>query len=173
MKLPETERLVFSDMTDGRWAEFLKQLTGAHETYLQYGYEESPSLLEAIAHPAPDVSYYSVLLKNNSTVIGYIEIGHSYGNLAFYIYPPYRRQGYAYEAASAIIDAFFEDELGIDSHIGLVAEVLMENEISQALIEKLGFCCEAVCMCQSSLGEDESEHQSLIRTKRYTLSGHS
>ncbi len=169
MQLPETERLVFSDMTDERWSEFLEQLTGAHETYLYYGHKETPSLLEAIAHPTAGVSYYSILLKSNGAVIGYVEIRHSDGNLGFYIYPQYRRQGYAYEAVSAIIDAFFKDELGMDSRMGLVAEILIENEISQALIEKLGFCCEAVGMQVALLDEGGTEENNMLKIKRYTL----
>lgn len=84
---------------------------------------------------------YSIVRKDTQEVIGTIRLKNDDSReveameLCYGIYPGYRRKGYAYEAASALISLVQED-----LHLDLVlACVLKENEPSVSLLKKLSF----------------------------------
>ena len=77
-------------------------------------------------------------------MVGYIGIlpyknDPEYGEIEFYIFHDYRRQGLCKEAMSAYIDSFFAGSLTGVTGKQVVAETLMENEAVMKLLENMGF----------------------------------
>ena len=123
---------------------YLSDLLSANDFYFQYGEPYSAELLEAIDFHSTDVVYYSIFLKNTQTMIGYIGIlpyknDPEYGEIEFYIFHDYRRQGFCKEAMTAYIDCFFTGSLTGVRGKQVVAETLMENEAVMKLLENTGF----------------------------------
>ena len=88
-----------------------------------------------------DVFQWSIVLKDNNKCIGQISCQESSSkNLAirdvgWFIDPNYQGNGYAYEAASAMLDYMFR-KVGIEEIRTCAAEV---NKSSYLLMERLGF----------------------------------
>ena len=61
------------------------------------------------------------------------------GNLEFYIFREHRRNRYAYEALTALLERFFDGTLTGKTYHTVIAETLAENEPSIRLLESLGF----------------------------------
>lgn len=86
---------------------------------------------------------YAIVLKCEHKMIGLINLQDEERavpayELGFVLNPKYRRKGYAYEAISSIMAAWFEQtdvEMFTASHFPY-------NEASKKLIQKLGFTCE-------------------------------
>ena len=68
------------------------------------------------------------LFEDNSRVVDAVEIGYG-------IHPEFQRQGYAFEAISALLH-LFQEELKLDL---VTAGILPENTASLGLLRKLGF----------------------------------
>ncbi|MDE5931939.1 MAG: GNAT family N-acetyltransferase [Lachnospiraceae bacterium] len=85
---------------------------------------------------------WTVLEKTDGKVIGRAGLswreGYDIPELGFVIGVPWQRQGYAYEVCRAILD-YGKEELGFTSFQALV---MVENEKSRTLCEKLGFAYE-------------------------------
>lgn len=86
---------------------------------------------------------YAIVLKSEDRTIGLIHLMEAdravpTRELGFRIHPAYQRQGYAYEALSALIAAWFQQT---DTQL-LLAGHFPHNIASQALIRKLGFTWE-------------------------------
>lgn len=83
---------------------------------------------------------YAIVLKSEDRAIGLIHLMEEdraipTRELGFRIHPAYQRQGYAYEALSALIAAWFDRT---DTQM-LLAGHFPHNIASQGLIQKLGF----------------------------------
>ena len=89
---------------------------------------------------------YVIILRNTNKVIGTINVSSddsravSSKEIGYAISPKYQRNGYAYEAISAMVNLLQKDLL-LDM---VVAGVLPENIPSMKLLEKLGFTREGV-----------------------------
>ena len=90
-----------------------------------------------------DQTRYAVVLKGEDKAIGIINVMEEYRavptyELGFSINPKYQRRGYAYEALSALIAAWFDQT---DAQMFLAGH-FPYNTASKRLIQKLGFTCE-------------------------------
>lgn len=85
---------------------------------------------------------YAVTLKGHESPIGMCGLIKREGlddvDLGFAFLPPYRAQGYAYEAAAAML-AYGRREFGLKR---IVAITSLDNEKSIRLLERLGFVFE-------------------------------
>ncbi len=87
----------------------------------------------------PDVHYRVVTLQDDQTAVGIITlIKRNYlehHDIGFAFLPAYARQGYAFEAASAVLT----DLLTSSQYSTILATTLNENNTSIQLLKKLGF----------------------------------
>ena len=89
---------------------------------------------------------YAIVLKENGKVIGAMRIWDENSRaveakeIGYMISPAYRRNGYAYEALTALFH-ILQRELHIEL---LLAGVLPESIASTSLLKKLGFCQEGL-----------------------------
>lgn len=139
-----TDRLILRPSNDDRDLEnYLSHLKAADEFYYQYGEEYSDELYNMIDFHSSGVIYYSVFLKEQNIMVGYVGVlpyqNSNAGEIEFYIFKEYRRNHYASEALTALIEWFMSAELNNKSEKKIVAETLSENEISCKLLEHIGF----------------------------------
>ena len=109
----------------------------------QYGMHYSEELEEAISFDFGDVIYYSIFLKDTDAMVGYVGIlpfedKEKIGELEFHIFKEFRRNGYGFEAATAIMESFFTGELTGEVMNKITASMIHGNEACQNLLEKLG-----------------------------------
>jgi [ribosomal protein S5]-alanine N-acetyltransferase len=87
----------------------------------------------------PDVEYQVVTLQEEQTPIGVISfIKRNYlehHDIGFAFLPAYAGQGYAFEAADAVLT----DLLKLKEHATILATTLTDNHSSIRLLKKLGF----------------------------------
>ncbi len=87
----------------------------------------------------PDVSYRVVTLQDEQTAVGVVTlIKRNYldhHDIGFAFLPTYAKQGYAFEASSAVL----ADLLKSNQHQTILATTLKENVSSIQLLQKLGF----------------------------------
>lgn len=86
----------------------------------------------------PDVKYRVVTLQDTETAIGLITfIKRNYldhPDIGFAFLPAYGKQGYAYEAASEVLNDLLEQA----DHTTILATTIPENSASIRLLKKLG-----------------------------------
>ncbi|MEP7321336.1 MAG: GNAT family N-acetyltransferase [Saprospiraceae bacterium] len=86
----------------------------------------------------PFRNYWPVLLKENNTPIGVIALIQrdylQYPDFGFSLLPDYYKKGYALEAAKAVLENLFNQDIHQIHGI-----TLMENQSSIQLLKKLGF----------------------------------
>ena len=154
---------------------YLSDLLSTNDFYFQYGEPYSDKLLNFIDFHSTGVIYYSIFLKNTQTMVGYIGIlPHEYdpaqGEIEFYIFHDYRRQGLCKEAMTAYIDSFFTGSLTGVKGKQVAAETLMENEVVLKLLESFGFKRESVGLRLSFSEDGGVDHdEAIIGTRRYIL----
>jgi [ribosomal protein S5]-alanine N-acetyltransferase len=87
----------------------------------------------------PDVNYLVVTLHDEKTAVGIVTlIKRNYlqhHDIGFAFLPTYAKQGYAFEAAAAVL----ADLLKSSQHQTILATTLKENVSSIQLLQKLGF----------------------------------
>lgn len=173
-----TERLALIPSEDERdLNNYISDLMLTNDFYFQYGQPYSAELLEAIDFHSSGVIYYSLFLKNTETMVGYVGIlpyedDPTCGELEFYIFRDFRKQGYAKEALIAFTNAFLTGALtGIEGK-QVIAETLVENEVVIKLLENMGFERQA-CGMRLTLNEDgEINHDNpVLGLRRYILNG--
>ena len=155
-----TERLNIVPSVEERDLDsYVSDLSFADDFYFQYGQPYSSELLNAIDFHSTGVIYYSVFLKDTRTMIGYVGIlpyedNPAYGEIEFYIFHDFRRQGFSKEALTAFIEAFFTGLLTGVKGTQVEAEILSENEPARKLLEVMGF--ERIsCGMQIAFNEEE------------------
>lgn len=89
--------------------------------------------------------YWAMIHKETGQLIGRMGFAVNEGTgdsiaFGYLVHPDYRRQGYAFEAAQAIL-AYARDVLQLPR---ISAEVHADNEPSIAFLQKLGFCKKSV-----------------------------
>ena len=143
-----TDRLILRQSNDDRDLEnYLSHLKTANEFYFQYGKEYSDELYNMIDFHSSGVIYYSVYFKEQDIMVGYVGVlpyrVDNAGEIEFYIFKEYRRNHYASEALTALMEWYLSAELNNKSAKKIVAETLTENEVSCKLLEQIGFEREA------------------------------
>ncbi len=92
----------------------------------------------------PDITYWTVTLKEANTAIGVITLIKrnylDFNDIGFAFLPEYSNKGYAYEAAKAVLSSLSEND-GIEN---ILAITLPGNTASIRLIEKLGLLFERI-----------------------------
>ena len=144
-----TDRLILRQSNDDRDLEnYLSHLKTANEFYFQYGKEYSDELYNMIDFHSSGVIYYSVYLKEQDIMVGYVGVlpyrGDNAGEIEFHIFKEHRRNHYASEALTALIKWYMSAELNNKSEKKIIAETLSDNEISCKLLEHIGFEREAM-----------------------------
>ena len=129
----------FEIMSKADWSNYLSHVVEANELYIQYGMNPSEELLEWIQNPDPAVFYYSIHSIIHDVMVGYVGVVPKSGNLEFYIFREYRRQGFGFEAIDMFSRMFFSGDITGKKENELVAETLTDNEPSTRLLEKAGF----------------------------------
>lgn len=145
----ETSNILLEPLNQDEWVNYLVHLNMSNEHYFQYGYEDKEELFELIQTPVDIGIYYTIKKTGTDEMVGYVAItpeleGTPYNNIEFYIFREYRREGYAYEAILVMIDEYFKGSLTERIPYEVVAETIIENQPSIALLEKLGFVREAI-----------------------------
>ena len=168
----ESSKVLLEPLNEDEWVNYLVHLNMSNEHYFQYGYEDKEELFELIQTPVEVGIYYTIKKAGTDEMVGYVAItpeleGNPYNNLEFYIFQEYRREGYAYEAILVMLDEYFSGSLTEKIPCEVIAEALIENKLSIALLEKLGFAREALGV---SVSLDENNHLSSHRgLRRYVL----
>lgn len=144
-----TDRLILRQSRDDRDLEnYLSHLKEADEFYFQYGEEYSDELYKMIDFHSSGVIYYSVFLKEQDTMVGYVGVlpyrDSNSGEIEFYIFKEHRRNHYASEALTALVEWYMSAELNQQSTRKVIAETMSKNEISCKLLESIGFAKEAM-----------------------------
>ncbi|MCM1223195.1 MAG: GNAT family N-acetyltransferase [Lachnospiraceae bacterium] len=171
-----TERLDLIPAVNERDSEQYRQdILRTNDFYFQYGYPYSDELFAVVDFLNTDVLYYSVFLKNSPMMVGYVgltldEDNPTFGELEFYIFGDYRRQGICKEALTAFIAAFFDGSLTGSKGEQVEAETLSENEATLQLFKTMGFQREAIGMRFSLTEDNEVNTQRTIMVSRYSLS---
>lgn len=140
-----TERLEIRKMTCDEWELFVDNVVFADECLFMFAHEKCEKLLDAIREPIFNNGLnYSIYLPDEDRMIGFMSFCTSekhmdYNSIAYYIFEAYRRQGYAYEAVSALIEKLLDGTLLGRPTDEILAWVVWNNNSSMKLMEKLGF----------------------------------
>ncbi|AZZ95529.1 GNAT family N-acetyltransferase [Hahella sp. KA22] len=150
MKVLETERLtlrwlrleddhfILTLLNDPSWIRFIgdrgiRTLEGARQ-YIQTG--------PLAMYEREGFGLYLVELKHDGAPVGMCGLIKREGlddvDIGFAFMPPFRSQGYAYEAAKAVLD-FGATKLGMSRIVGIVDQ---SNASSIRLLEKIGMAME-------------------------------
>ena len=161
MTLLETDRLIVRRLTVED-AAFILELVNDPDWLRFIGDRHVHSLEEARAylHNGPLAMYdrsgfglYAVMLKGHDWPIGMCGLIQRAGlidvDLGFAYLPQYRAQGYAFEAAAAVL-AYGRRTFGLKR---IVAITSLDNARSIQLLEKLGFAFEKIIQLSDG-GED-------------------
>ena len=141
----ETERLVLRRFAPDDWQAAARYTTDADVMlYMEahvFDLEETRAFVAA--NTGPDARAFAVTLKSDGTLIGHMPFHPWYGPQTFEIgwvmHPDYQRQGYATEAARALLNYGFQ-ELHLHR---IIATCQPENPASFRVMEKLGMRREA------------------------------
>ncbi len=132
------------NMTGVDWSSYVQHVVKADELFTQYGCEPTEELIECINTMTPNVIYYSVYLKQENIMVGYVGVTPETSNLEFYIFQEFRKMGIGTDALNLLIWLWFTGQITGDREAKIEAETLSQNLASVRLLEKLGFQKEAV-----------------------------
>ncbi len=132
-----------------------REVVYANEFEMYYGLKCAPETLAQI--DLADPLFFDIVIHDMSDgdmkaydgSVGYIGLSERKDDVyeaEIYIYPKFRRRGYAEEAIGILLDRAFRGALREGSEGIAVREVTasvrVENEPSRALMEKIGFECD-------------------------------
>lgn len=132
------------NMTDTDWSNYVLHVVNAGEFFIQYGQEPTEELLECINTMTSGVIYYSVYLKQENVMVGYVGVAPETGNLEFYIFKEFRKIGIGTDAVNLLIGLWFSGRITGNREAEIEAETLSQNTAAVRLLEKLGFQKDAV-----------------------------
>lgn len=172
IKMIETKRLIlrpFKKEDAHDLYEYLKEESVCkYEPYDPFTYEEA---VQSAASRALDPSFIAVYLKTEKKVIGNLYVGDEgpkdvkTKNIGYVFNPRYQHQGYATEAAYALIHDLF-----INQHMHrVVAYCNQENKASFKLLERLGFRREASRMKNMFFKLDQNQQPLWFNSYQYAL----
>ncbi len=154
----ETSRLIlcpWSDETHLKYTSFFENNINDYELY--YGKDYYKSEVQNNCFGCYDRLGFSVLLKETKELIGSVALrlmrNDAVYNLEYFIFPEFRRKGYAFEAVSALIEKAKNNELLILEETvkcgffekvnpkikSIEVKIAEYNTRSMGLIRKLGF----------------------------------
>ena len=148
-KAMETGRMVLRPGTREDYDKYIAHVVAADEIYVQYGYEPTEEILEAIREPYAGTMLFSMISKTTGDMLGYIGITEEFDNLEFYTFPDYRNRGYCTEALKVFLQAYLCGDLTGTPHDQVYGETIDINEASMRVLEKCGFEKKAVGMSVS------------------------
>ena len=141
----ETERLKLRLMTKDEWSIFVDRVIKADEVNYTFACDPDETFFKFVTKTNFGNSIdYSIFLQDTDEMIGYIgfcvDAEHpDNNNLSYYIFKEHRRNGYAYEVVTALIDKIMNGDI-VDKKIDVIlAWVLVTNKPSANLLEKIGF----------------------------------
>ncbi len=146
-----------ADKANGDRASFVtdtlkREIINANEFEMYYGLKCAPETLAQI--DLDDPLFFDIMIYNMSSgdmkiydgSVGYIGLTARKDGVyeaEIYIYPKFRRRGYAVEAVGTLLDCAFHGLLTEGSESiavrEITASVRVENEPSRALMRKIGF----------------------------------
>jgi [ribosomal protein S5]-alanine N-acetyltransferase len=138
-----TNRLNLDPLTAGD-APFIMELVNTHGWIQFIGDRHIHSLADAAAYISkindnPDIVYLVVRLRTGAAPVGIISfIKRDYlphHDIGFAFLDAHKAQGYAFEAASAVLNEALQDP----AHDHILATTIKDNSRSIRLLEKLGF----------------------------------
>ena len=132
------------NMTGVDWSNYVQHVVKADELFTQYGCEPTEELIECINTMTPNVIYYSVYLKQENIMVGYVGVTPKTSNPEFCIFQEFRKMGIGTDALNLLIWLWFTGQITGDREAKIEAETLSQNLASVRLLEKLGFQKEAV-----------------------------
>ena len=160
--------LELRSMSDLDYKNYVEHVIEADELYLQYGFERSEGLLEAIQEMNPDVIYYSVVDGDKDEMVGYVGISPQNDNIEFYIFANHRNKGYGTIAVRCFVDACFCGLITGETINKAVGETLWENQASIRLLEKVGFKKSATGF-RGVFNQDTSDISGIVGLQAYEL----
>lgn len=160
--------LELRSMSDLDYKNYVDHIIEADELYLQYGYEKSEWLLDAIQEMNPDVIYYSVFDGNKDEMVGYVGITPQNNNLEFYIFAEHRNKGYGTLVVRCFVDACFAGLITGEEIKEVVGETLCENQAAIRLLEKSGFKKKATGI-RGVFNQDTSDISEILGLQVYEL----
>lgn len=107
----------------------------------------------------PEEMKMAICLRDGGPVIGYMSLGalqDPQRDIGYFLHPKFQKQGYASEAAIAVIDSFYRNFHALPKdqrHIA--ATVHPENRPSQKLLQGLGFFREEAVLTTKVQGVQE------------------
>lgn len=137
-----TERLSLTELTFND-IEFIIELVNTDEWIKFIGQRNIKTTEEATAYidkliTNPNINYWVVKLQDKTPigVITFIKRDYLFAHdIGFAFLPKHGKKGYAYEAASTVLNDLMQDA----AHLTILATTIPENTNSIALLEKLGF----------------------------------
>ena len=98
-------------------------------------------LLEQADFESNGVECYAIFFKDTGKMIGYVGLcpEGDEADIEFHIFKDYRNKGYCKEAATRLINAYFEGETGLIPGTRVTASTLLENEPAKGLLRSIGF----------------------------------
>ena len=138
-----TDRLLLRRFRSSDWQDVHAYLSSEEVVRFEpYGAHSEAESQEETVHRAADIRFWAIELKASAKMIGNLYLAPQASGcweLGFILNPGFQKQGYATEAAKALIAAFFEE--GLSHRIEARCDPL--NEDSWHLLERLGFLREA------------------------------
>lgn len=138
----ETDRLVLCPSSNSRdLEEYHRHLTTEGDFFFQYGMEMTDELLAPADFESNGVECYTIFLKDTEKMIGYVGLcpEGDEADIEFHIFKDYRNKGYCKEAATRLINAYFDGETKLTPGIRVTASTLLENEPAKGLLRSIGF----------------------------------
>ena len=138
----ETDRLILRPSSNSRdLEEYHRHLTTEGDFFLQYGMEMTDELLAQADFESNGVECYTIFFKDTGKMIGYVGLcpEGDEADIEFHIFKDYRNKGYCKEAATRLINAYFDGETGLIPGSRVTASTLLENEPAKGLLRSIGF----------------------------------
>lgn len=160
--------LELRSMSDLDYKNFVEHVIEADELYLQYGYEKTEWLLDAIQEMYSGVNYYSVFDGDKDEMVGYVGIASQNNNLEFYIFEEHRNKGYGTLAVRCFVYACFGGLITGETIKEVMGETLCENQAAIRLLEKSGFKKKATGI-RGVFNQDTSDISGILGLQVYEL----
>ena len=138
----ETVRLVLCPSSNSRnLEEYHRHLTTGGDFFFQYGMEMTDELLAQADFESNGVECYTIFFKDTGKMIGYVGLcpEGDEADIEFHIFKDYRNKGYCKEAATRLINAYFDGETKLTPGIRVTASTLLENEPAKGLLRSICF----------------------------------